>query len=303
MLRSPAHHRPRRKKSRDGRAALGFLAPSALGLAIFVIGPVVASFVISLFDWSLLGEKTFLGFDNYIHLLTADPAFYTVLRNTLVFVFIFTPLNIGIALVMAMWLQTRMYGRGLFRLLFFLPTMVPAAANAIVWTFLLKENGVFNQILDAVGLPTVHWLTSGGWAMASIILLTLWQTFGYNLLILSAGLTGVPESLYEAAHIDGANRWVRFTRITLPMLTPSLFFTSIMTVIGGLQIFAQPYLLTNEGGPGQSTNTIVLYLYQSGFENDALGYASAIGWVLFVVVMLITGLQFAGQRKWVTYDR
>jgi multiple sugar transport system permease protein len=296
--------RPTAERGRrgDARAAWAFLAPSLAGMTIFLIGPVIASLVLSFFSWSLLGGHRFIGLENYVHLFTIDPAFPTVLGNTLIFTLVYTPLNLLLALSMALWLKTEMYGRKFFRLLLFLPTVTPMVANAVVWRFLLAQDGLVNQLLSVVGITGPNWLNDNGWAMVSVVALSVWQSFGYNVLVLGAGIDSIPSTLYEAASLDGAGRWQRFRSVTLPMLTPALFFAMVMTLIGALQVFAQPYILT-KGGPGQSTNTVVLYLYQNGFEFDAAGYASAIGWVLFAVVMLITGLQFAGQKRWVTYDR
>lgn len=292
----------RRARRGDGRAALAFLSPSLLGMAVFLIGPIVASLVLSFFSWSLLGGHRFIGLTNYVHLFGVDPAFPTVLANTLVFMLVFTPVNLLLALGMALWLKTGLYGRRFFRLLLFLPTVTPMVANALVWEFLLSPTGLVDRALAGVGVTGPDWLNTNGWAMVSVIALSVWQSFGYNVLVLGAGLDAIPPALYEAAALDGAGRWHRFRRVTLPMLTPALFFSTVMTLIGAMQVFSQPYILTR-GGPGQSTNTMVLYLYQNGFEFDAAGYASAIGWVLFAIIMLITGLQFAGQRKWVNYDR
>jgi multiple sugar transport system permease protein len=174
-------------------------------------------------------------------------------------------------------------------------------ANALVWRLMLQDNGLVNTSLSWLGIQGPSWLGDGNWALISLIAMSLWQGIGYNIVVLAAGLNNINPSVMEAARIDGTNAWNRFWRVTFPMLSPSLFFASVMTVIGGFKVFTQPYMLT-KGGPGDTTNTIVLYLYRAGFSYDRLGFASAMAWVLFVIIMVFTALQFVGQKKWVSYD-
>ncbi|WP_431278892.1 carbohydrate ABC transporter permease [Leifsonia poae] len=257
--------------------------------------------VISLFEWPLFGAPTFIGFANYQKLF-ADPTFYTVLMNTVIFAFVYTALNLALALGVSLWLNTRVKFAGFWRVIFFLPAITPMVANALVWRLLLSDNGIVNSALASVGIDGPSWLSDSTFALFSVIVMSVWQSFGYNVIVLSAGLGGIPKEILEASRMDGTSAWQRLRSIILPMISPSLFFTMTMTMIGAFQVFVQPQILT-QGGPGESTNTFVLYLYRNGFVFDRLGYASALAWILFIVVMLITALQFAGQKRWVNYDK
>lgn len=291
-----------RKHRSDGLAATAFLAPGMLGFVGFIVLPLLGSLFISLFSWPLFGTPRFVGLDNYIRMFTGDPTFYTVLLNTLVFAVVYTGLNLLLALAVALWLQSGVKASGFFRVVFFLPAITPGVANALVWRMMLSEDGVVNGTLGTFGVAGPQWLSDAHWALPSVIAMSVWQSFGYNVIVLGAGLAAIPKELIEAARVDGAGAWRRLRSVVLPMMSPSLFFASIMTMIGAFQVFVQPKVLT-EGGPGEATNTMVLHLYRNGFSFDKLGYASALAWILFVIVMLITALQFVGQRRWVTYDK
>jgi len=285
----------------DGRAALGFLAPSTSGFLLFTLIPLVGSLVISFFAWPVLGRRRFVGLENFGDLLS-DPIFHRIMLNTLVFVLVYVPLNIVVSLGLALWISPRIRGRGLYRLLFFIPTVTPMIANALVWRLLYQPGGAIDQGFQSVlGVPSPNFLGDNRWAMAAVILMSVWQGFGYNMLVFSAGLDAIPQSLHEAASIDGAGPLRRFWSVTLPMLSPSMFFAMIMTLITSFQVFVQPYALTN-GGPGVTTETMVLNLYRQGFQQFDLGTASTIGWFLFMIIMLVTALQFLGQKRWVHYD-
>lgn len=284
-----------------GRLAAAYLAPGMLGFLIFIVLPLVASLVISLFDWPLFGTPEFVGLDNYTRMLTGDPVFWTVLGNTLFFAVSYTVLNLVLALALSTWLHHLGSWGPFFRVLFFIPVVTPMVANALVWRLMLTDDGVVNSFLATFGIDGPSWLSDSQLAMGSLIAMSVWQGIGYNIIVLGAGLNGISPNLLEAARIDGAGAWQRFFRVVLPMLSPSLFFCTVMTIIGSFKVFTQPYLLTL-GGPGESTNTIVLYLYRNGFSFDKLGYASALAWALFVIVMLITALQFSQQKRLVNYD-
>ena len=289
------------KRRREGWAALGFLTPSMGGLLLFTLVPMVGSLVISFFAWPVLGERTFTGLDNFRQLFVEDPIFRQVMLNTVVFVLAYVPLNLAVSMGLAVWMSPRIKGRGLYRLLFFIPTVTPMVANALVWRLLLQPGGVFDNAAQSVGLQAPNFLGDTRWAMASLILMSVWQGFGYNMLVFSAGLDAIPETILEAAAIDGAGPWRRFWSVTLPMMSPAIFFAMVMTLITSFQVFVQPYILTN-GGPGVTTTTMVLYLYRTGFQFFNLGLASAVAWMLFVIIMLVTALQFVGQKRWVNYD-
>lgn len=278
------------------------LAPGMTGFVCFIAIPLLASLVISFYQWPLSGEPSFIGFDNYWRLLSGqDPAFYRILLNTTIFAIGYTAANLVICTAIAVWLHTMPDWAPLLRVLFFIPVVTPMVANALIWRVMLDDNGVINSALALVGVEGPSWLGHEVWAMASLILMSLWQGIGYNIVVLAAGLNNINPSVLEAARIDGTTSWSRFTKVVFPMLSPSLFFCTVMTVIGGFKVFTQPYMLT-KGGPGEATNTIVLHLYRSGFSYDKLGYASSLAWVLFVIVMLITALQVVGEKRWVNYD-
>ncbi|WP_185711363.1 carbohydrate ABC transporter permease [Arachnia propionica] len=287
---------------RQGLLAFLHLAPGMSGFLIFMVIPLIASIVISFHNWPLYGDPEFVGFGNYVKLLSGqDPVFYTVLLNTAIFAIGYTAVNLIVSTGIAVWLHSLPDWAPFFRVLFFIPVVTPMVANALVWRVLLDDNGVINGALAAVGIQGPSWLGTPFWAMASLILMSLWQAVGYNIVVLAAGLNNINPAVMEAAKIDGTTAWSRFWKVTFPMLSPSLFFASVMTVIGAFKVFTQPFMLT-KGGPGDSTNTLVLHLYRSGFSYDALGMASSLAWVLFVLVMLLTALQFVGQKKWVNYD-
>ncbi|SEE93532.1 carbohydrate ABC transporter membrane protein 1, CUT1 family [Ruania alba] len=302
MGTTPPPTRPRRsRRRRDARTALAFLAPSGLGFAMFTLGPIVASVVIAFFAWPVIGERSFTGLTNFVTIFTTDPIFWQSVGNTLIFVAWYVPLNFVLALGLAVWISPRIRGRGFYRLMFFLPTVTPIVANALVWRLLLQPDGIGHEIAALFGVAQFNPLGSESSAMAVVVAMSVWQGFGYNMLVFSAGLDAIPEQLYEAAALDGATAVHRFIRITVPMLSPSIFFATVMTLITAFQVFAQPYVLTG-GGPGVATTTVVMYLYQRGFELFDLGTASAVATVLFLLIAMITAVQFVGQRKWVHYE-
>ena len=224
------------------------------------------------------------------------------MRNTVVFAACYTALNLVISIGLSYWLQrVPEWLSRVLRVIFFIPVVTPMVGNALIWRLLLSDNGVVNSALAVFGIEHIPFLNSPTLAMVSLLMMSLWQGLGYNIVVLTAGLNGLNSSVLEAATIDGCNGVQRFFKVVFPMISPTVFFCTVMTVIGAFKVFAQPYFLTL-GGPGEATNTIVLALYRNGFSFDKLGYASAMAWVLFVIVMTVTALQFAGQKKWVNYD-
>jgi multiple sugar transport system permease protein len=303
-LASPAVEWPRpRRGGGETAAAYGFLAPNGIGFLAFTLIPIVASFVLSLFDWPLLSSPSYVGLKNYSDLATKDPVFGQVLLNTVSFVVGYVPFNLLLSLGVAVWLSSKIRARNLFRIVFFLPVVTPMVANAMIWTLLYAPNsGIIDWFLTTlVHVPGPNWLGSQNLAMPAMVVMSLWQGFGYNMLIFSAGLQVIPRDLYEAAALDGASAWRRFLNITLPLLTPFIFFGLVLTLITSFQVFTQPYVLTG-GGPGVSTTTLVLYLYNNGFQYFRMGYASALAWILFLIIMAITIVQFVAQRRWVHYE-
>jgi len=285
----------------DRRHALFFLGPSMLGLALFTLFPTVMALVMSLFDWPVFGDRTFRGLDNYARLL-GNPVFRQVVLNTCLFVVLYVPLNLVVSLGLAVWVSPRIRGRPFFRILFFIPVMAPVVANAVVWRFMYQPGGLLDSVSQTVlGSPAPSFLSSSSTAMLAIVVMSVWQGFGYNFLVFSTAIDQVPQEQLEAAAIDGASGRQRFWHMTLPLITPSIFFATTLTLITSFQVFAQPFLLT-KGGPGNNTQTLVLFVYNEGWRFLHMGLAAAAGWILFVIIMGITAIQFLGQKRWVHYD-
>lgn len=303
MSSSPAA-RPRRSRLAkiESRQALGFAAPALVGLALFTVVPVILSIVMSMYSWPAFGQRTFVGLDNYKWLLTESPDFWPALRNSVVFALLYVPANIIVSLLLAMIIGPRIRGRNAFRVLFFIPVVTPMVANVLVWKMLLQPQGLFNGIAKGwFGLELPSFLAHPQWAMIMIVVMSVWQGAGYNMLIFSAALEQLPESVMEAARIDGARGWTMLSKVILPMMSPSIFFAAVMTVIGALQVFVQPQMLTG-GGPGNSTLPLVMFIYNTGFKFQQLGMAAAGAWILFALVILVTAFQFQAQKRWVHYE-
>jgi multiple sugar transport system permease protein len=261
----------------------------------------VMALVMSLFDWPVFGNRTFHGLDNYARLL-GNPVFRQVVLNTCLFVVLYVPLNVVVSLGLAAWVSPRIKGRQGFRILFFIPVMTPVVANAVVWRFMYQTGGLLDSLSQSVlGSPAPNFVGSSATAMLAIVAMSVWQGFGYNFLVFSTAIDQVPQEQLEAAAIDGASGLQQFWRVTLPMITPSIFFATTLTLITSFQVFAQPFLLT-KGGPGNATATMVLFVYNEGWRFLHMGLAAAAGWVLFVIIMGITAIQFLGQKRWVHYD-
>jgi multiple sugar transport system permease protein len=279
------------------RAAWGFVAPALTVLALFFFLPVVAALLLSFTDFDLyaLGDASlarFVGTDNYARLFD-DPRFWTAMRNTFYFVLLGGPLSVAVSLAAALLVNARLARlRGLFRTVFFAPVVTTLVAAAVVWRYLYHPRfGLFNTVLAALGLPVVDWLGDPRWAMPAIILLAVWKNFGYNMVIFIAGLQSVPETLYEAARIDGAGAWAQFRAITLPVLRPTFVFVGLITMIGYFQLFAEPYVMTPQGGPLQSTLSVVFLMYWEGFRWLELGSGAAVAFVLFAIILAAAILQ------------
>lgn len=303
MTTSPAA-RPRRSKLAkiESRQALGFASPALVGLALFTVVPVVLSIVMSLYNWPAFGERTFVGLDNYRWLLTESPDFRPAIRNSVVFTLLYVPANIIVSLTLALIIGPRIRGRNAFRVLFFIPVVTPMVANVLVWRMLLQPQGLFNGIaISWFGIELPSFLAHPQWAMIMIVVMSVWQGVGYNMLIFSAALEQLPESVMEAARIDGAKGMTMFFRVILPMMSPAIFFAAVMTVITSLQVFVQPQMLTG-GGPGNSTLPMVMFIYNTGFKFQQLGMAAAAAWILFALIILVTAFQFQVQKRWVHYE-
>jgi multiple sugar transport system permease protein len=290
-------------KRRQTRAAAGIVlsAPALFVIGLFFFLPVAASLVLSVTDFDLYAVADpsvlrFAGLDNYAALV-ADPLFWRAMRNTFYFVLVGGPLSIAVSLAAALLVDARVARcKGLFRTIFFLPVTTTIVAVAVVWRYLYHPRyGLLNQALAAMGFAPIDWLGDPAWAMPAIILMAVWKNFGFNMIILLAGLQSIPERLYEAASLDGARAWQRFRSITLPLLAPTLGFVSLLTAIGYFQFFAEPYVMT-QGGPAGSTRSVVLLMYEEGFRWWNLGRAAAIAFLLFLVILAATALQLRLSR-------
>lgn len=284
-------------------SAIGFLmvSPILIGILIFFVVPVIFSLYISFHEWDMLHEPSWIGLENYKTIFGGE-MLGIIFKNTFVYCIIAIPGAIFFGLLLALAMNTNIRGVALYRSAFFMPNITTTVAVCIVWSWLYnKDYGLFNNMLTMVGLEPIGWITTQAWAMPSVAIMTVWQAMGYDMILLTAGLKGISESYYEAAMIDGANSWQRFRRITLPMLTPTLFFLLVTHCISYMQMFDAAFIMT-EGGPGYATRSIVMQIYNTAFEYFRMGEAAAYAWVLFAVVFVITIFQFKLQDKWVNYD-
>jgi multiple sugar transport system permease protein len=280
-----------------------FLLPNFIGFMVFTVFAVGFSLYISLHSWDLFSSPTFVGLKNFVELLRDDPDFRRVLKNTLYFVVGIVPLGTAVSLALALLCNRTLKGMTFFRTVLYLPSVSSTIAVGIVWIWLLDPQfGVVNYLLRSIGVANPpNWLGSVAWAKPALILMHIWQYAGYYMVIFLAGLQGIPQQLYEAAVLDGASGWQKFWRITLPLLSPTTFFVFVMKLIGVFNIFEQPFIMTN-GGPSGSTQTIVYYIYSNAFQWFNMGYASAVAWVLFIIVFAVTYIQFKYQGRWVHYE-
>ena len=281
--------------------AWGFVAPALAAIALFFFVPVLASLLLSFTDFDVyavahLRDLRLVGVANYARLLH-DPRFWTALRNTLYFVLAGGPLSVAVSLGAALLLEAKVVRlRGFFRTVLFLPVVTTLVAVAVVWRYLNHPRyGILNHLLNLLGIGPIDWLGDPRWAMPAIILLAIWKNFGFNMIIFVAGLQSIPERLYEAARLDGATAWQEFRGVTLPMLAPTFVFVALVTMIGYFQLFAEPYVMT-QGGPANSTLSVVLLMYEEGFRWWSMGYGAAIAFVLFAIILGATLLQMRFRR-------
>ena len=286
---------------RFDRAAWWFVAPALLVIAVFFFLPIVAAFLISLTDFDIyaladLANLRFVGIGNYLKLLET-PMFWQALGNTLYFVVAGVPLSIAASLGAALLLHSRLARfKPFFRTALFAPVVTTLVAVAVIWRYMFNTRyGLLNYALGGLGIDPIDWLGDPHWAMPAIILFAVWKNFGYNMIIFLAGLQSIPEELYEAARIDGASVWRQFASVTLPMLSPVVVLVAILTIAGYFQLFAEPYVMT-QGGPLQSTVSVLYFMYEEGFKWWNLGSASAVAFVLFLLIFAVTALQLRGKR-------
>lgn len=290
----------RRTRARYALTVLAFLLPSAIPLVLFVLGPMVAAAWISLQKWNLLAPMQFVGLDNYVKLLT-DPATGDVFLHTVYYIVGYLPLVYIGGLALALALNTALKGRSFLRGVYFLPVVTSWIVVALVWRWLLNpSNGIVNAVLAFFGIAGPGWWTDPVWAMPSIIIASAWKDLGFVMVILLAGLQAINPDMHEAAKIDGAGWWRRLFSITLPLLSPSTFFVLVISLINGFQVFDQVYAMTG-GGPNGASEVVVQQIYDLTFRYGAAGEASALSWILFVVILAITLIQVRGQKRWVTY--
>jgi multiple sugar transport system permease protein len=298
---APARSRYWTTRRRDKLTAWLFIAPQLAGTVVFVLVPLVLVVWYSLHEWNVLaGTFTYTGADNY-RKLADDPNVVPVLRATLFFSAGLVIFNLVLALLLAVLLNQKLRGTTAFRVVFFSPVVVSLVAWTIVWRFMLQANGGVNGLLGALGVDGPNWLRSGGTAMASVIVVQVFKNVGLNMVLFLAALQGVPQDLYEAARTDGASPWTTFRRITLPLISPTILLTSIITVVGSLQVFAQIAVLT-EGGPGTSTTVLVYYLFQQAFQFHAFGYGATLSVLLFLIVLVLTVVQWQMRKRWVFHE-
>jgi multiple sugar transport system permease protein len=290
--------------SRAARRRLEFyvaIAPWLLGLLFFTGGPILASVYFSFTDWNVLTAPRWIGVENYVQLATVDPIFWTSLYNTAFYTLGHVPLTFLVALLAALLLNQPVPLIPFFRTVYYLPTVTAGVAVSILWLWIFNpEFGLVNFALGLVGIQGPGWLSSKEWAKPALILMSAWG-FGESMVILLAGLQGVPVHLYEAAKIDGANRLQEFRHVTLPMLSPVIFFVIIVSVISSFQVFTNVYVMT-KGGPADATLMYVLQMYFKAFSDLKMGYTSAMAWILFAIILVFTLLQFRVARRWVYYE-
>lgn len=290
-------------KRREALIAYLFLSPALLLFVIFIAGPLIGAIVLSLFEWDLLTPAHFSGLGNYLKLFS-DPVVLKSIWNTFVFTFWSLVLHISLGLLLALAVNRAMPEalKYFLRTAYFFPLLMSWASVALLWKFALDPSfGFINYYLGLIGIKAPNWFLSPQWAMPSLIFVDLWRTLGFTFIIMLAGLQGVPIYLYEASRIDGAGVFQRFRHITIPMLSPTIFFASVMTFIGAFQIF-EPMFIMTDGGPNDATRSIVLHIYETGFRSFQMGYASTISLVVFVVIMIVTLIQMRLSRYWVNYD-
>lgn len=286
---------------RLGLTASMFIAPSLVPLLAFMVGPMAASIGVSFLEWDLLTPPAWVGIDNY-RALASDPTFRSAFAHTLVFIAGYLPLVYVGGLVVALALKQGLRGIAFFRTVYFLPVVTSWVVVALIWKWLLNpEFGIVNYALGIVGIDGPGWWTNASWAMPSIILASAWKDVGFVMVILLAGLMAIPEDYYEAASIDGANAWQRFRHITLPLLSPATFFVVVISLINNFQVFDQVWVMT-QGGPAGATTVVVEQIVQNAFAFGRMGYAAAMSWVLFAVILAVTLVQFRMQKRWVVYD-
>jgi len=290
-------------RRREAIAGYGYISPWLLGFLIFSLFPFLASIYLSLTDYAIISAPRYVALENYVTILTKDRLFWTSLRHTAFYAGVSVPLGIAGSLLCAILLNQGLRGTAFWRTLFFLPSLTPVVALALLWKWLLQPDfGLVNYFLGRIGIRGPGWLGSTQWAIPALIIMALWGSIGGGrMIIFLAGLQGVPQELYEAAAMDGAKAWAKFVHVTLPMISPTMLFNLILGVIGAMQVFAVAYVST-QGGPAYATWFYVLHLFAHAFKYMNMGYASALAWIFTVLVIALTYLQLRSSDKWVFYS-
>jgi pectin-derived oligosaccharide transport system permease protein len=291
------------RRRRGDRSAYLFLAPWFAGLALLTAGPLIGSLYLSFTDFNLLQAPRWNGIANYVRMFTDDPRYLQSLKVTFVYVLLTVPLQLGFALAVAMLLNRQLRGMAWYRSVYYIPSLLGGSvAVAVVWSQIFDDDGVLNALLAFFGIAGRSWISSPDTALYTLVLLNIWQ-FGSPMVIFLAGLKQVPQELYDAAAVDGAGAWRRFRSITFPMITPIVFFNVVLQIIQAFQAFTPAYVVSGgSGGPSDSTLFYTLYLYQQGFANLNMGYASAMAWVLLLIIATFTMINFGLARRWVFYE-
>lgn len=305
MLAVPSSRTARKRMSprarREAVEGYIFILPWLVGLVAFVVGPIIASFYLSFTDYQIVKPPTFTGLANYQR-LAGDDLFWQALKVTAIYVVVTTPLQLCLSFAVALLMNQKVRLLGLWRTIYYIPNLVPTIAVAMLWLWVLNPQfGLLNTLLRYVGIQGPLWLSSSRWALISLIIMSLWSAVGAPMLIYLAGLQGISSDLYEAVACDGGGGWAKFRYITVPMMTPVIFFNLVMSMIASFQIFSGPYLVTG-GGPANATLFYVLYIYQNAFQYFQMGYASALAWVLFVIILAVTVLVLRWSNMWVYYE-
>ena len=278
-----------------------YILPWIIGFLFLQLFPLLMSFYYSLTEYSIMGKPTFIGLENYIHAFTEDRLFYQSLKTTFIYVFLAVPLKLVFALAVAMMLNVKLRTISLYRTIYYIPSLLGGSvAIATIWRFLFSNEGVINNLLSKVGIDPIGWLSDPKVAIFTLSGLTIWQ-FGSSMVIFLAGLKQIPQSLYEAAIVDGAGKFHIFFKITLPMLTPVILFNMVMQMISAFQEFTSAYVITS-GGPLRSTYLYGLMIYENAFTYYRMGYASALSWILFILILIVTVGVFKGSKRWVHYE-
>ncbi|GAB4562470.1 MAG: sugar ABC transporter permease [Anaerolineae bacterium] len=291
---------PRSLAGRRTLVGYVFISPFILGFFLWFLGPMLTAVWLTFTDWNMLRPPQFIGLGN-IRKLFDDPLFLQSLKVTTNYTIVSVPLSLVLGFLLALLMNTKVRGISVFRTVYYLPSIVPAVANAVLWAWILNsEFGLLNVLLRAIGLPKIRWLQDPEWALPALILMSLWG-LGGGMVIYLAGLQGIPDVFYEAAEIDGAGRWAKLWNVTIPLMSPVIFFNLVMGIIGSFQVFTAGYLVTN-GGPQNATLFYVLYLYRNGFQYFNMGYAATLAWVLFFIILILTLLVFRYVGGMVYYE-